>query len=181
MANPTDKNDNVNPSTDEADRSPMTHHDLGSGVWHDLDGSGYIALDLTKGIERPQARTVEGIELSPKAEYHCSLVAVRTYLEDPAEERTIADAVKGFLQSNDLRFAGLGEDRYLCRKDDRMTIVTPVRIDGIEEFVAFIETLIPRYVPPFLHTTLLKSETAEHGISVNSLEALGRYRKKLLT
>ena len=57
--------------------------------------------------------------------------------------------------------------------------MAPVRIGGIDEFSAFIQTLIPDYLPPFLHVTLLKSETAEHGISVNSVEDLHPYCEKL--
>jgi hypothetical protein len=59
--------------------------------------------------------------------------------------------VEGFLRNHDLRYAGLGDERYLCRKDDRTTLVAPVQIDGIDEFFAFIRTLIDGYetaVPP---------------------------------
>lgn len=156
----------------------MANQEIGNGVWHDPIDTGYIGLDLTGDIPPQAPRTIEGIELFPKQEYHCSLIAVRKYV-DPAEEQTVADAVKDYLREHDLRFAGLGDERYLCRKEDRVTIVAPVRIDGIDEFFAFIKALVLKYVPPFLHVTLLKSETTEHGISVNSMEDLHRYCQKL--
>ncbi|MEI6666484.1 MAG: hypothetical protein WCL53_10090, partial [Chloroflexota bacterium] len=61
----------------------------------------------------------------------------------------------------------------------RVTIVAPVRIDGVNEFFTFIQGLITDYLPPFLHVTLLKSETRENGISVNSIEDLHHYCEKL--
>lgn len=159
------------------------NHDLGKGVWHDTVNTGYIALDLKDIEPQPEMKIVEGVTLSPKNEYHCSLVAVRKYVEEPEynrkREQFVAAEVKKYLQTHDLRYAGLGDERYLCRKDDRMTIVAPVRIDGIEDFVAFVRKLIPGYQPPFLHVTLLKSETAEHGISINSMNDLQRYCEKL--
>ena len=60
-----------------------------------------------------------------------------------------------------------------------MTIVAQVRIDGIDEFFAFIQTRIRDYLPPFLHVNLLKSETKEHGISVNYMGDLRRYCERL--
>lgn len=156
----------------------MANQELGKGVWHDSVGTGYIGLDLTADIRTQAMRTFEGVALLPKDEHHCSLVDVRTYV-GPEDEQSVADAVKDYLREHDLHFAGLGDERYLCRKDDRMTIVAPVLIAGIDEFIAFIQTLIPSYVPPFLHVTLLKSETAEHGISINSREDLDRYCEQL--
>jgi hypothetical protein len=157
----------------------MANHDLGKGVWYDPVNTGYIGLDLTAMIPPQQTRTVEGSKLCPKKEYHCSLVAVRKYIEDPAREQSIVNAVKGYLRTHDLRFAGLGDERFLCRKQDRVTIVAPIRIDGIEQFCAFVQTLIPEYRRPFVHVTLLKSETTEHGISLNSVEDLHRFCTKL--
>lgn len=143
----------------------MANHDLGKGVWRDPITTGCIMLDLKDDIPHEETRTIEGTTLSRKKEYHCSLVAVRKYIADPAKEQSIADAVKRYLRTHDLRFAGLGDERYLCHKEDRVTIVAAVRIEGIEEFCAFVQTLIHEYRPPFLHVTLLKSETTEHGIS----------------
>jgi hypothetical protein len=60
-----------------------------------------------------------------------------------------------------------------------VTIVAPVCIDGVDEFFTFFQELITDYLPPFLHVTLLKSETTEHGISVNSMEDLHHYCEKL--
>ena len=158
----------------------MANQEIGKGVWYSAE-TGYIALALTGRIPREEARTVENTALSPKGdEYHCSLVAVRKYIiNDPDKEQGIVDAVKGYLREHDLHFVRLGVERYLCRKDDRVTLVAPVLIDGIDEFVDFVGTLIPNYQRPFLHVTLLKNETTEHGISINSTDDLGRYCEKL--
>jgi hypothetical protein len=164
---------------DAADDSPMANIDLGKGVWHAADSTGYIALDLTDDIPDPAKRTVEGIELSPKTERHCSLVDIRDYVGDRDDEQSIVEAVKNYLQEHDLRFTGLGDERYLCRKDDRVTIIAPVRIEGIDEFFGFVQTLIDGYEPPFLHVTLLKNATTKHGISVNSARDLAQYCEKL--
>ena len=164
-------------ATNRTEAAVANQH-IGKGVWH-TDDTGYIGLDLTADIPSEEMRTVEGIALIPKGEYHCSLVAVRKYIDDPKEEQRVADAVKDYLREHDLHFAELSDERYLCRKDDRVTIVAPVRVDGIDEFFGFIQTLIPDCLLPFLHVTLLKSETAEHGISVNSVEDLHRYCEKL--
>jgi hypothetical protein len=156
----------------------MAREEIGKGVWYAVD-TGYIGLDLTADIPPQEKRTVEGIALFPKDESHCSLVAVRECVNDPTEEQRVADAVKDYLREHDLEFAGLGDERYLCRKDDRVTIVAPVCIDGVDEFFTFFQELITDYLPPFLHVTLLKSETTEHGISVNSMEDLHHYCEKL--
>lgn len=157
----------------------MANRNLGKGVWHDPVNTGYIGLDLTEVIPPQEARNVEGTKLSPKEEYHCSLVAVRKYIDDPEREQSIVNAVEGYLRNHDLRFAGLGDERYLCRKADRVTVVAPVRIDGIEEFCAFVQSLMPEYQPPFAHVTLLKNETTEHGISLNTADDLDRFCTKL--
>lgn len=161
----------------------MTMRDLGKGVWHDPAGTGYIGLDLTNDIAAPPRQIIEGTELSPKSEYHCSLVDVRHYIgtDQPARETFIGKAVKDYLREHDLRFTALGAERYLCRKEDRTTLVAPVRLDGFEEFVGCVQTLILGYRPPFLHVTLLMSDATPRGISINSEDDLARYCRKLTT
>lgn len=161
----------------------MAMRDLGRGVWHDPEGTGYIGLDLTTDIAAPPRKVIEGTELSPKSEYHCSLVDVRHYIGDdqPAREMLIGNAVKDYLREHDLRFTGLAEERYLCRKEDRTTLVAPVRFDGFEGFATFIQTHIGRYRPPFLHVTLLMSDETPRGISINSEDDLATYCRKLTT
>lgn len=159
----------------------MAMHDLGRGVWHDLDGTGYILLDLDI-VPEQKTLIIEGTELSPKDEYHCSLVDVRGYIgkkQKTTKEVFIGSAVKEYLRQNDLRFAGLGDERYLCRKKDRATLVAPVRIDGFEDFARFIEGLIPGYRRPFLHVTLLMSTATPRGISINSEDDLLKYCERL--
>ena len=157
----------------------MAKQDLGKSVWYDPDANGYIGFDITSSIPTQTQQTVEGTLLLPKDEYHCSLVAVRLYAESREKEQEIADAVRSYLQTHRLAFRGLGSDRYLCRKDDRMTIIASIQIDGIDQLRDFVATLIPDYQPPFTHVTLLKSEATEFGIGINSMAELNQYCQKL--
>jgi hypothetical protein len=157
----------------------MTKQDLSKKVWYDPDANGYIGLDVSDDIPAQTKLTIESTELLPKSEYHSSLVAIRRYVDDREEEQSIADAVKGYLQSHDLRYVGLGDERYLCRKDNKMTVVAPVKIDGIDELRKFIKTRIPDYQPPFSHVTILKSEATEFGVPINSMGELVQYCEKL--
>ena len=155
----------------------MTYLDLGRGACYDPAGTGHIALHVTADIpaRERQNRTLEGTALVPKDEYHCSLVAVRKYIDDREYEGSVANAVRDYLLDHDLRYSGLDDERYLCRKDDRVTVVAPVRLGGIEEFLGFVRTLVPGYQRPFPHVTLLTSGTAQRGISVNSTDDLRSY------
>jgi hypothetical protein len=157
----------------------MTKQDLGKNVWYDPDANGYIGFDITSSIPTQTQQTVEGISLLPKDEYHCSLIAVRLYVENREKEQEIADSLRNYLEKHDLHFTGLGTDRYVCRKEDRMTIIAPVKIDGVDELRDFVTTLIPDYQPPFTHVTLLKSEATEFGIGINSMDELDQYCQKL--
>lgn len=86
-----------------SDDRVVANQPLGQGVWHAADSTGYIALDLTEAIPPPETRIVEGIELSPKKERHCPLVDVRHYIKDSKKEQLLADSVKDFLRTHDLR------------------------------------------------------------------------------
>jgi hypothetical protein len=61
--------------------------------------------------------------------------------EDPDARGIPRIFPKDYLRTHDLRYVGLGDERYLCRKDDRTTIVAPVRVDGIDECCAFVNSL----------------------------------------
>lgn len=157
----------------------MAKQYLSKTIWYDPEENGYIGLDITADIPPQTEQSIDGTRLLPKNEYHCSLVAVRRYVDDTEHEQYIANAVRDFLVTHELRFVGLGSERYVCRKEDRMTIIAPVIIESIDEFRNFVQTVIPGYRVPFSHVTLLKSEATEFGIGINSLDELGRYCEKL--
>jgi len=157
----------------------MTKQDLGEQVWYDPDENGYIGLDLTKSIPRQSSQVVDGVELFPKDEFHCSLVATRLYTSDTNQEQSIAEFVKEYLETHQLVFVGLGDERYVCKKEYRTTIIAPVIIEGIEGLKDFVRTIIPAYQPPFSHVTLLKSKVTKYGIGINSINDLSLYCKKL--
>lgn len=156
----------------------MTKQALSKNVWYDPDSNGYIGLDVTNSIPVQTTWTVEDTVLLPKNEYHCSLVAIRHYIDDVEQERSFVYAVHDFLYTHSLRCVSLSDKRYLCRKGDRMTIVAIVEIEGIDEFRTFIKTLIPKYEPPFPHVTLLKSNATKFGIALNSTEEFIQYCEK---
>lgn len=157
----------------------MAKQNLSKKIWYDPDENGYIGLDMTAGLSPQTEQSIDDIKLLPKNEYHCSLIAVRRYTDDREQEQNIANAVREFLTTHKLRFVGLGSERYVCRKEDRMTIIAPVIIEGIDEFRNFVRTIIPGYQAPFSHVTLLKSEATEFGIGINSLGELRQYCERL--
>ena len=132
-------------------------------------------FDVTNYVPEQLSQIVDGVELFPKNEYHSSLLSMERYIENKDEALRIAHSIKEYLQSHTLQFAGLGSERYVCRRDERMTLVAPVIIDGIDEFRAFISSLIPEFDPPFSHITLLKSKATEFGIGINSMSDLAQY------
>ena len=157
----------------------MPKQDLGQNVWYDPDTNGYIGLDVTDYIQTQEQQIIEGILLLPKNEHHCSLVAVHRYVKDQVKEQMIADAVRDYLSAHSLRVVSLGNDRYLCRKDGRTTVIAPIEVAGSEALRAFVATLIPKYQPLFSHVTLLKSEATEFGIGINTMSELDQLCKKL--
>lgn len=60
-----------------------------------------------------------------------------------------------------------------------MTVVAPVEIDGLDDFVEFLRTLIPEYQQPFPHVTLLTNEGSECGIAIHSTDDLAGFCHKL--
>ncbi len=157
----------------------MSKQDLGQNVWYEPDVNGYISLDVTDYIPPQEQQTIDDVLLLPKNEYHCSLVAVRRYAKDLMEEQQIADAVRDYLSTHSIHFVGLGGERYLCRKDDRTTIIGPVEVAGLNDLWTFVATIIPQYQLPFSHVTLLKSEATEFGIGINTMPELDQLCKKL--
>jgi hypothetical protein len=57
----------------------MTKQVLGQSVWYDPDSNGCIGLDVTDNIPTQAHRSIDGVLLLPKEEYHCSLAAVCCY------------------------------------------------------------------------------------------------------
>lgn len=153
----------------------MTKIDLGNNISYNPDEKGYIMFDLTEYIPQQSSSIVEGTELFAKNEYHSSLVAIERYIEDKDEALRVVLEIKKYLETHTLHFVELGQERYVCRRDERMTVVAPVIIEGIENFRKFVITLIPNYDPPFSHVTLLKSEATEFGIGINSMSELAQY------
>lgn len=153
----------------------MTKLDMGNNIFYHPDEKGYIMFDLTRYIPLQTSRIVNGVNLLPKNEYHCSLVAIERYFEDKEEALRVVDSIKTYLQTHELQFIELGQERYICTRDERTTLVAPVSISGIEKFQAFVGSLIPGFDPPFSHITLLKSEATEFGIGINSIDELRRY------
>jgi len=153
----------------------MIKIDLGQEISYNPDEKGYVMFDLTNFIPQQSSQVVDGVELLPKNEYHSSLVSLERYIQDKDEAHRIALSIKEYLMDHQLTYAGLGDERYVCKREERMTLVAPVAIEGLDEFRAFITSLIPDFDPPFSHITLLKSAATEFGIGINSMSDLDQY------
>jgi hypothetical protein len=153
----------------------MTKLDLGNHISYDPEEKGYVMFDLTSYVPTQAKQIVDGIELFPKNEYHTSLVAIERYIQNKDEALKVVFSIKAYLETHDLEFVGVGQERYVCKRDERTTVIAPVTIKGIEEFRSFVSSLIPGYDPPFSHITLLKSKATEFGIGINSMDELHQY------
>ena len=159
----------------------MSKEFLTNKVWHDPEGTTYIMLDVTSEIEPPQAITVDGVELLPKDEYHVTLVPTRKLTDDTALQQAIVESVRAHLQgaTEELKFMGVGDERYLCRDGEEATLIAPANIVGLNGVRRVVTNLVPDYEPAFPHVTLLKNAVSKYGIGINSEEDLRRLCRKL--
>jgi hypothetical protein len=158
----------------------MTRQNITDKIWRDPDGSGYFMLDVTGQIPPQAAATINGVGLLSKDEYHVSLVPVSKISEGEVMNKLDTMLVDYFQKNPDwVRFEGITNERYLCRKDDEATVIAPARVIGLEALRSVVRQFVPDYLPAFPHVTLLKSRATERGISVNSAEDLDRYCKRL--
>lgn len=154
----------------------MTRVDISPNVWYDPGVKNYFMLDVTAAIETPTEIDIDGVVLFPKDEYHCSLVPAGKIAEGQRLQGLNYFLVT-YLRANPdlLRFDGLGDERYICKKNDEVTLVAPARVVGIEALRAAVRQMIPEYEPAFPHVTLLKSENSPYGIGINSEKDLAEY------
>jgi hypothetical protein len=150
----------------------MARQELGSAVWYDDEGSGYVMLDVTDSIPLQSERSIDGQLLMPKDEYHCTLVPVRKIIENSVQEKQLVEVIRASLAKQSVRFSGLGDERYVCKKEDEMTVIAPVSIDGIDTLNRAVQQIAPAFTGVFAHVTLLKNESSAFGIGVTSLESL---------
>lgn len=139
-------------------------------IWYSFD-TGTVMLDVTDAVEEVQPQVIDQVVLSPKTEYHCSLVSIRHEQGCQDSEAEVVETLTTFLQTTDIRLDEISDERYLCTKEGGLTIIAPVRLVGERALRSFIKGYFPGY-DPFFHVTLLKSEDVEHGIRVSSVEEL---------
>jgi hypothetical protein len=157
----------------------MSRQELGSGVWYDDEGSGYAMLDVSDFIPLQHERVIDGQLLLPKDEYHCTIVPVRKIVDNRDQEERLVELLRASLAKQAVAFSTLSEERYVCRKDDEMTIIAPVTINGIEVISRTVQQIIPDFNGVFSHVTLLKNENSPFGISVLSFENLAARCERL--
>lgn len=159
----------------------MTRINITEKIWYDSEVKSYIMLDVTDEISSQRARVVDNVELLPKDEYHVSLVPASKLSEDASVVQDVVQDVTQFLRENPgvVVFEGLGEERYVCRKDGEVTMIAPAIIIGVESLRQVVRQHIPGYAPAFPHVTLLKSANSPYGIGVNSEDDLQQMCERL--
>lgn len=161
----------------------MSREYLSEKVWRDAEGTNYIMLDVTDEIGDQQARTIDGVELLPKDEYHVTLVPASKFSEDESVVESVVDEVRAFLARNpdEIVFKELLDERYVCTKGDELTLIAPAVVLGLDALRAVVRRHVPDYAPAFPHVTLLKSANSKYGIGVNSMDDLHEYCRKIET
>lgn len=138
-------------------------------------------LDVTSDIEPLRPINIGGFELLPKEEYHVTLVPTRKLTSEIAVQREIVESVRAYLQgaTGELKFEGIGEDRYLCRDGEEATLIAPAYVSGLDGLRRVVGGIVADYAPAFPHVTLLKNADSKYGIGINSEEDLQRLCRKL--
>lgn len=114
--------------------SDVSKQQLGQGVWYDPEGTGYIMLDVSQKVTHLEPKVVRGIELFPKTEYHCSLVAARKLAcDDRTIEAEIVHNIEQCLKTNKIQLIGLTNNYFFCQK---------VKQDGRNESTVIAKSLI---------------------------------------
>ncbi len=157
----------------------MSIQQLGQKVWYDVEGTGYIMLDVTDNIAPLEEIKIDGQRLLPKPEYLCSLLAARKVVNDKVSETQLVELVRKFLVNRIIRFESLIGDLYVCRKKGELTVISGANISGLDDLRQEIKKLIPDYAPIFPHVTLLKSENSQYGIGINSQADLDSFCEKI--
>ena len=143
---------------------------LAEHIWLSPEKHNYIMLDITSQIPPQPALVVNGVELFPKGEYHISLVAADKVVATSEESQLLVSEITEFLHTNPgaIYFAGLTEERYICRDGDEMTLITSVKVAGIDKLRDIISQYAPGYQPATPHVTLLKNRSSLYGIGIHS-------------
>jgi len=153
----------------------MAREFLSDNIWHDPEGTGYVMLDATNDVPPQIPTTINGEVLYPKAEYHCSLVDTRAHIEDRALEEQFIEDIKRFLARHAISVTSISDERLLCREKEKTTIVAPVILDGLDDFIGFVQERIPGFQTPWTHVTLLKTAETKYGIALPTQEEVAEY------
>lgn len=159
----------------------MARINITDRICYNPEETGYMMLDITGEIKPLPAQVIENIYFTPKNEYHCSLLAPHRLTGNVLLQEKIFQDTVNFLQQypEAIQFSELKDSYFLCRKDKRATVIELVRIEGIDEIARIVQQYLPHYISPQLHVTLLKSESTEYGIRLNSAEDMQRYCTKI--
>ncbi|MFZ1258597.1 MAG: hypothetical protein WAQ25_03950 [Candidatus Saccharimonas sp.] len=155
----------------------MTRVNITENIWYDPEVKNYVMLDVTDAVGAQEARVIDGVDLLPKHEYHVTLVPAGKLGKTALEVAAIINNIESFLKQHPavMQFQKLGTERYICRKDDEMTLIAPAVITGLDALRAIVRQRVPDYQPAFPHVTLLKSANSPYGIGINSQKDLANY------
>lgn len=159
----------------------MSRQNITEKIWYDPDVKNYIMLDITKDIEQQKPLVIDGVELLPKDEYHCSLVPVGKLSDDPDAVARIVSDIKDYLAftPDSIRFDGFMDKYFVCKKEDETTLIVEAKILGLGGLRKIVQQTISDYQPTFPHVTLLKSENSPYGIGINSNKDLKTYCRRI--
>ncbi len=152
----------------------MTRQYIAETIWHDPEVKNYFMLDVTNTIPAQIPKSFEGIELLPKDEYHCTLVAPNKITDSLDDQAEIERSVTAYFMANPdaVQFDGLTDRLYVCREDGEMTLVAEARILGLDGLRRCIQSIVPEYKAILPHVTLLKSQNSPYGIGIHSADDL---------
>ena len=152
---------------------------LAPDVVYDPNTKGYIMLQLPELTVNPLE--FEGIQLTPKRTFHCSLVAARKLAAGRAgiEER-IVDIVRRQLAIEPVKFSGLTGQVYVCRKPNdagemQTAVIAMADILGLDGLRHALYQENQDFTVSLPHVTLLKSGNSPYGIGVNFEADLAAY------
>lgn len=144
---------------------------------HNYD-DGYISLVNVELENAPTAITVNGSELFIKSEFHISLMAIKNLalLLDSDNVEHASELLKqsflDFVATKDLTSSALTGEYRLIARDERVTIVAMVDLQGVEELFEYLRQKHGVDFPTQPTHITLYTLQSEAGIGILSQEQL---------
>lgn len=118
--------------------------ELAPNYWYSNE-TGMVMLDINDVVGEVAPQVVNGETLFPKEEYHCTLVSIRREQSESSQEQRFVDDLESYLGTTGTPEVHIGEERYLCTKNEERTIIAPVQLVGAQALQGFIKSYFPQY------------------------------------